>query len=161
MYKPNTDYFTTGGYGTASAAVVNGIKVENSTSPNFLFVYMDQINITDVELYNNFLNDTDVQFSIFYMNQVDKVIVNNVYGENQYGSVFRMDTVLNQQFYNCSFKNFSVTQASIKELLNIVHITRSVGGTDGLDPTQELLTIFNEFHVNVINIDEFLTNVML
>ena len=116
---------------------------------------MDQINITDVELYNNFLNDTtDVRFPIFYMNMADKVIINNVYGENQYGSVFRMDAVLNQQFYNCSFKNFSVTQASITELQNIIHITRQIGDKDGLDPTEKLLTVFNDFHIDVTNLDE-------
>ena len=123
-YNPDVSYFTSEGSGTPSGANITNIRIQNSSNSNFLFSHINHVDIADVELYNNYLNDTNARFSIFSMNQADKVIVRNIHAENQCGSVFRMDAVLNQQFYNCSFKNTSTSQDLIKELQNIVYITR-------------------------------------
>ena len=112
---------------------------------------MDQVSIQNIELYNNFYNDTNASLPIFYLNHANRVLVRNIYAEHQSGSVFRLDSVLNQQFYNCSFKNATIPQDLTYDLQNIVLINR-YKDLVYYNPTEQVVTTFNNFHVDVLKL---------
>ena len=111
---------------------------------------MDQVSIQNVELYNNFYNDSNASFPIFYIYWVNRVLVRNIYAEHQCGPVFRLDSVLNQQFYNCLFKDTYITHDLTYELQNIVLINRQIANINSLNLAERVVTIFNNFHIDVL-----------
>ena len=130
-------------------ANIDTVKIEHSTNTNFLFFTVYAVNIKNVELNNNGLNDTFAKFSMFYVNTAEQTTIRNFDARNQSGSVFSIDAVTVQEFYNCTFDDIRTSQDFNQTLQNIVRINRTIGSEIQSVSKLKPMTIFQDFHVNV------------
>ena len=102
---------------------------------------MHEINIQNIELEDNFSN-RDFDGGIFYTINSDIVTITNLTVRNHSPTLFWLESVLTQKFYNCTFIN--ITSSS----LNTIFSSRK-NDDIGRENTEQPVTIFQDFHIDV------------
>ena len=148
LYSQNSTYFDINSVEAPPGAIIDTIRIQDSKNINFYLLEVHEINVQNIELENNFFQNTAEGTAMFYLTDSDIVTITNVTARNHCDSIFLLDSVLTQKFYNCTFTNITVYDYSMDIPLFVVFSHR--GGDDAdRDSTEQPATIFQDFHVDV------------
>ena len=109
---------------------MNTIGIQNSQNINFPLSEMHEINIQNIELESNFYQNTVEGTVMFSITGSGIVTITNVTARNHCDSIFLLNSVRTQKFYNCTFTNITVYDDSMDNPLFIVSSTRMQDDVD-------------------------------
>ena len=155
-YDQNSTYFDLNSTEAPPSVIIDTVKVQNSANIIFLVKKRHEITIQNIELENNIYQFTSLSGAMFFIERSDIVTIRNVAAKNNSNSIFWMQYVLTQKFYNCTFINIRMNDASSNVHKNII-LSARMSADLSRNNTEEPVTIFQDLHVDVM-LEYILTN---
>ena len=155
-YGQNSTYFDLNSTGLSPTVIIDTVKVKNSANVSVFIKGGHEITIQNIELENNIYQFTSFSEAMFFIDRSDIATIRNVAVNNHSNSIFWAQYVLTQKFYNCTFTNIRMNDASNNTYKNIILSSRFSPDLSR-NNTEEPVTIFQDLHVDVM-LEYILTN---
>ena len=128
----------------SSSLTIKDLSIENSTDLLFLAKGINDITLTDIELFNSSYEASNQEYSLFSLEEGDTLTINNITGSDLIGLIWRIINIQKISVSSCNFTRLSTTNDTTLGDQSFFNITVNTV-KDGVD--------------TLITIDHFYTSV--